>query len=333
MSAGGVFLRTSRIVALLAAWACAATAARAPGAHSIAAFLGAPDSSSSSGLSSGPGWAGIPYLRDAEIRVRNEGFDVGRQRYSLQLSPKGFGEEGATRRLRSALSARHAASLEATRDARLRERHLLVVDLLAARALDDLYAELSRVEEERIRVLERQNVTDAFDLGDILKAEGAAGRHLERRDEARALESLARDRVRALLGDTTFVLFDTAGLVGVEEVEAWAETVGGPDTASPRIRAARREAEAAEAQYRLALAENRRFLSFVEIGYDFGTRRNELDDRRDGRDHDLDRAWLIEVGFRLPWGGSGGANALRRRVEAEGRRAALRRDAEEASAW
>jgi hypothetical protein len=318
--------------AAIAALAALVAAPRASDPYPVAKFLRAAVVDSAATSPGGPGWAGIPYLRVAEIRVRNESFDLGRQRYTLQLSPKGLGEEGAARRLEAALTGRGVASREASRDASLRERHLLVVEITAARVLGDLYKELADVEEERIRVLERRNVTDAFDFGDILRAEGVAGRHRERCDEARAREALARDRARVLTGYAELAAFDTAGIIGVEGVEAWALTTTSPDTASPSLRAARRDAEAADAQYRLAVAENRRFLSFIEFGYDYGTRRQEAADRADGKDYDLDKAYLVEVGFRLPWGGSGGTNVLRRRVEAEGRRAALRRETEEEAA-
>jgi hypothetical protein len=326
MSAPRAWVRLAPACAL----ACAALAAAEPAPFPVARFLGAAAQGDSVASSTGGGgWSGVPYLRDAEFRVRNEAFDVTRQRYSVQLSPKGFGEEGASRRLETALNGRYEASRMASRDAALRERHLLVVELTATRVLGALYGDLADVEEERIRVLERRNVTDAFDFGDILRAEGAAERHRERCDEARAEEGLLRDRARALSGDSGLSAFDTLGLIGVDGVEAWALAASAPDTSGPRLRAARREAEAADAQYRLALAENRRFLSFVELGYDYGTHRKEADDRAAGKDYNLDNAYIIEVGFRIPWGGT---DVLRRRVESEGRRASVLRVQEEEAA-
>jgi hypothetical protein len=79
----------------------------------------------------------------------------------------------------------------------------------------------------------------------------------------------------------------------------------------------------------LALSENRRFLSFVEFGYDVGTRYNEIEDRDRGREYDLDRAYILELGFRLPWLGSDRSAVVRRRAEQTNRQAELRRDGEE----
>ncbi|MEO7777202.1 MAG: hypothetical protein ABIY63_06700, partial [Fibrobacteria bacterium] len=47
-------------------------------------------------------YAGLPFIRDVEVKVRNEGFALSRQRYTLQLSPRGWGEDRASRRYNEA---------------------------------------------------------------------------------------------------------------------------------------------------------------------------------------------------------------------------------------
>src|SRR5690606_12306650 len=92
---------------VIAALLPTATPVAAAGVLPVAAFLEGVETDS--GLSAhrrdlrAGGFAGTPYVRDLEFRIRNEAFDLGRQRYSVQLSPKGFGEEGASRRMLGAL--------------------------------------------------------------------------------------------------------------------------------------------------------------------------------------------------------------------------------------
>lgn len=276
------------------------------------------------------GGNGLPFVREAEVQVRNQGFDFGRQRYTLQLSPKGVGEGAAVRGLSDALNARDAGTLALLENRARVERYRLAVDLTAARVLGDLHARLAALENERIRVLERKSGSDEFDLGDILRSEASLTRHRERADEARVVGDLLLARARALSGDAGMSGFDTTGWIAPEGLEAWlarAETAGAAtDTDNVHLRGARADLEAARAQHRLALAENRRYLSFVELGYDHGDRRAQLDDRAAGRDYDLDRAWLVEVGIRLPWISSGGGNILRRRAEVGNREAEYRRE-------
>lgn len=279
----------------------------------------------------GGGFAGTPYVRDIEFQIRNEAFDLASQRYTLQVSPKGFGEEDASRRLLSTLAGRNEGAFEALRNDALRTRYGVVLDVLEGSTLAALHDRLAALEGERIRVLERQSVTDAFDLGDILRAETSLSRHGERAAEARVLASQALARARALRGDTSLAGFDTLGLVPVVSVLARldaleaGEGAGTPDNV--HLRDALDDAAEAHAQYRLALAETRRIIRFVEFGYDYGNRRREREDRDRGRAYDLDRAYLVQVGFSLPWVGVDRGDVVRRRTEWLNRQAELQRDA------
>lgn len=284
----------------------------------------------------GGGSAGIPYVRDLEFAIRNEAFDLSRQRYTVQLSPKGFGEEGASRRVLASLGNRNQGTFEAMRNVALKDRYRLVVDFMTGTVLAACYDRLAALEGERIRVLERQSVTDAFDLGDILRSEANQTRHRERAEEARSLAAQALSRARVLTGDPALAGFDTIGIVTVPTMMDRLEDLGRSATAldsdNVHLRGVRDDAAAADAQYRLALSENRRFLSFVEFGYDRGNRLNEMEDRDRGREYDLDRAYLIEVGFRLPWLGADRSTVIRRRAEATNRQAELRGEGEEIAA-
>jgi len=327
------------VSALWIAATLAATAAHAD-ALSVASFLQGVDRDETLAAQRrsliGGGSAGIPYVRDLEFAIRNEAFDLGRERYTVQLSPKGFGEEGASRRALASLGDRNQGTYEAMRNVALKDRYRLVVDYVTGAVLSACYDRLAALEGERIRVLERQSVTDAFDLGDILRSEANQTRHRERAEEARSLASQALARARALTGDSSLAGFDTTGLVTVPTLMSRLDELNRSTTAldsdNVHLRGARDDAAAADAQYRLALAENRRFLSFVEFGYDRGNRLNEMEDRDRGREYDLDRAYIIEVGFRLPWLGADRSAVVRRRAEASNRQAELRGEAEEIAA-
>lgn len=284
------------------------------------------------------GFTGIPYIQDVEFQIRNEAFDVRRQRYTVQVSPKAPGEEGASRDLLKRLSDRNRGTFELLRNEALKSRYGIVLNAMEGSALARLYEGLAKLENERIRVLERQSVTDAFDLGDILRAEASLTRHRERAEEARALEAQALERARVALNGGAEAPegrevsgFDTIGIVSVESVlrrlDALEAVVGAQDPDNVHLRGAHDDAATTDARYRLALAENRRFLRFVEFGYDHGRRLNELDDRDRGRPYDLDRAYLVEVGFRLPWIGGDRGEVVRRRAETLNRQAELQHDA------
>ncbi len=282
------------------------------------------------------GFAGVPYIRDIEFQIRNEAFDLRRQRYTVQISPKAFGEEGASRDLLVSLSGRNQGTFELLRNDAFRSRYGIVLDVLEGTTLAQLCERLAMLENERIRVLERQSVTDAFDLGDILRAEASLTRHREKAEEARALAAQALARARQLRDDGSVSGFDTTGMVTVEAVlgrlDGLESGLGQQARDNVHLRGAHDDAVTADARYRLALVENRRFFRFVEFGYDHGRRLNELDDRDRGRSYDLDRAYLVEVGFRIPWIGSDRGEVVRRRAEWVNRQSELHHDAAQAAA-
>lgn len=282
------------------------------------------------------GFTGVPYVQDVEFQIRNESFDLKRQRYTVQVSPKGFGEESASRALLGTLAARSRGTVELLRNDAFKTRYGIVLDLVEGTTLAEVYDRMASLENERIRVLERQSVTDAFDLGDILRAEASLTRHRERAEEARAMASQALARARTLRDDASLTGLDTTGLVPVDEILARLDALEAGEAVEPEgnvhVRDAVDDAATADARYRLALAETRRFIRFVEFGYDHGRRLNELEDRDRGRAHDLDRAYLVQVGFRLPWIGADRSDVVRRRAERINRQAELHHEAVQVAA-
>ncbi len=277
------------------------------------------------------GFAGTPYVRDVEFQIRNEAFDFRRQRYTVQVAPKGFGEEGASRALLGTFSGRNRGTLDLLRNDAVRMRYDIVLDVMEGSTLAALYDHLAALENERIRVLERQSVTDAFDLGDILRAEASLTRHHERAEEARAMAAQALVRARTLRGDPSLTGFDTTGLVPVAAILVRLDSLETREVVevadNVHMRGAHDDVATADARHRLAVAETRRFISFVEFGYDHGRRLNELEDRDRARAYDLDRAYLVQVGFRLPWVGTDRSDVVRRRAEWVNRQVELQHDA------
>src|SRR5690606_14402107 len=129
---------------------------------------------------------------------------------------------------------------------------------------------------------------------DILRAENALTRHREKADEARALTARALARVRELRGPEgrpEASGFDTSGLADVSVLVARLDELPGcVDTGNVHLRDARDDVDEGRAGSRLARADSRRFIRYVEFGYDHGTRRNELRERAEGDDADPDRA-------------------------------------------
>jgi hypothetical protein len=100
--------------------------------------------------------SGLPFIRDAEFKVRNEGFALSRQRYTLQLSPKGLGEGRASRLYMEAQFGQREQRNKVLLNRALLNRYLLVIELLMRKSSAKLYEQIIVVSEDRIKVLNKQ---------------------------------------------------------------------------------------------------------------------------------------------------------------------------------
>ncbi len=255
-------------------------------------------------------YMGLPFIKDMEVRVRNEAWDPGYMRYTLRLKPRGIGEGGAARALNRAEIERSRQRDLLLLDRAVLTRYLLAVDCLMYTALHRNNEELITVLEDKIRVLEKLKSTEDFDLADLIDEESdltkLKSQDLEMQKELGGLQQqieLQLARAKAGGGDSAgFAYFDTTGLVSpdsiIAEVEKGTYVL---DTNHVYLRYLKQNLALAESRYRLEKAKGREYLSFLSFGFDMGERNDELERRSEDKDYDLNKAYSVEVGFRLPF--------------------------------
>ena len=244
---------------------------------------------------------GIPGIENIEFRVRNTGFDQNNFRYSLRLQPRGVLETRAAGRYNSSLITNKKMKRNLLLNVAIYNRYITFIDLLEWKALLELYHELIALYDDRIKVLEESAYSEKFELEKLVKAED------DRSDEkVFSLEiekniSVLEQRITYYLGDSSFIAFDTSGLVSIETIIRRIETgTFSLDTNNAYLDFYRTEIELARKRFDLEKAETRRYVDLISFNYDNGEMYDELMRKYDLEDYNLKKSFSIEVGFRIP---------------------------------
>jgi hypothetical protein len=261
-------------------------------------------------------YSGIPFIRDLELRVRNDGFDWAGQRYTLRLEPRGFGEGGASARFDDAQVRRSEKRNRLLLNRALVDRYFLAIDLLMKQEMKRLNTDMISVSADRIKVLESRKNGEDFDLNDLIEAELDLNK-LRTADIDLSKEiSVLEHRVAMDLGPVAFAGFDTSGMVSLDAIISLVEKGGfSVDTGHVYLQYLKLGLTLAENRYRLEKAESRQYLSSLSFSYDVGQRTEEADRRRAGKEYDLGRAYILEAGFRIPDLTTGSRELNRRKLE------------------
>jgi hypothetical protein len=257
----------------------------------------------------------LPFIRDIEFRVRNRAFNEEQFQYSVRLTPEGFGEGRARSKLFKAQTALTEQQIQSMINEALVIRYNDVVDWLEDRVMLEISNELIDVLEDKIKVLEKKSFTNDFDLNNVIIAENTLTKTKNLNIETAKDISVVTGEIRRFLSDSFFSRFDTSGLVDVEYV---ADQVKLPslavDTENVYLNEARLKLRVSENKYNLEKAQqDGRYLSSVSFAYDYGRYLRENDKRIGYKTFDLNNAYYLELGFRLPFLTADGRDVAQRK--------------------
>jgi hypothetical protein len=259
----------------------------------------------------------LPFISDVEMRVRNRGFDVEGQRYSLKIEPRGFGETKAARDLWRAQTSFEEYSNYGELNEKIMLLYIYFVDMLERKSLANGYHDLIPVFEDRIDVMEKlQNSTD-FDLTDLVKTEKDYAKLISEKIEEEQETITANRYIWSILGDTLSGGIDTVGLISVAEIKKELEkTKPVLDEKNVYLKSMKSEFEYSEKRFRLEKTQARKIISFVEFSYDRGSYLEEYArDRSNTKSFDYNKAYIIELGIKFPMISSQKEDIARREIE------------------
>jgi outer membrane protein TolC len=233
--------------------------------------------------------ANTPLIREVEFRARIDEFRESQQRYGVRLSPTGWGETRNGRKVYKASLEYNEAQLELLLNKALKRRYRLLIDFVKTQDLLDLNRKLMEIAEDRLDI-KRKSIDDLdSDPTALVEAEDDV---IQLQLDIIDLENSVRDledEIKTAMGTDGPVSLDPVDLIDIDATKQAIENFSHPPEAENiHIRRAHLSSELAENRYHLEKAENRRYLSFFEFGYD-------MDERRD-----FEEAMLLGFGVMLP---------------------------------
>jgi hypothetical protein len=247
-------------------------------------------------------WAGLPFVRDFEVRVRNDAFWQEYMRCNFRISPKGFGEDGALRKLfESEKNLIEQEVMLQTHEALL-QRYSATIEFLANQTLNQIYNDMAMIMEDRIKVLEKSTYTTDFDLQNVIDAENNLTKLKDQSIQSAKDQRTYMWQIRQFLSDTSFLGFDTNDLVDVETVSERIRNASiGSDTDNVRLNNLKLRFLVSENEYKSEKAQDRRYISLLSFTYDYGAYMDEINKKVRYKPYDLNARYSVEVGLRLPF--------------------------------
>ncbi|ACN15216.1 hypothetical protein HRM2_21180 [Desulforapulum autotrophicum HRM2] len=232
-----------------------------------------------------------PYIDRMEFRTETQEFDLEKQKYSLRLYPKGWGETRYTRQVTELASQSCRTEERDYYNTALKLRYELVLDYLESRTMVDLKQQLAAVCEDRIHVLKKKSAGSvSFDISDLISAEELL---TDLRLELVGLENKITgiEHEIAVAADSQRpVAFDKTPLIPISVIEKKIHEL--PQEAkvnNVKLEDQKNKMDLADSKYRLEQAKNRNYLNFFQVAYD-----------SDDND-DMEKACSIELAVKLPF--------------------------------
>jgi len=246
--------------------------------------------------------SGVPFVRSLEVRGKNDAFWEENIRYSFRVSPKGWGEEGAQRRLFITEKKMTEQEIRLQLHEALLMRYAAIVEFFENQVTNQLYKELIVVLEDRIKVLEKSSISTDFDLNNVIVAENDLTKLNDQSIQTDKDMRMYLWKIREFLADTAFIGFDTNNFVAVETVIERVRAASlGADSDNVRLNNFRLKYFVSQDKYLAQKAADRRYISFASFTYDYGEYIEENNHRLQYKPYDLNKRYSVELGLGLPF--------------------------------
>jgi hypothetical protein len=262
-------------------------------------------------------YSGIPFIDDLELRFRNSAYDIDRIRYTVRVQPRGVGETFAANRYAKSIAQSSRLKLLVRKNAVLKDRYLLAIELFEQSAINRSLAELSDIYTDKINVLEQKVNSMNFGLNELIQAEDDYTKVRTQILDVNKAIAVLRQKIGFYLNDTGFTMLDTAGLVVIDSVIAAVERGSfSLDTENVYLEYFRQQIDLAKNRFDLEKAEGRKYISFIGFSYDNGDWLDEYAKRNDpGKSPDYNNAYMLELGIKIPDLTMARHDILRRKID------------------
>ncbi|MDG5815798.1 hypothetical protein QA601_11970 [Chitinispirillales bacterium ANBcel5] len=238
-----------------------------------------------------------------------------RLRYSLRLRPTGIRNAFAARQVHNTLLDYNVHRKKIVVNQLLKERYMLIFELLYQRARLENYLRLSDLYQDRIRILKRKINYIDFDYNALIKSEREYTDVQLSIVEQRSKIELIENKIRNLFPGAIQIEFDTTNIVSIETVY---EMMSGSsihiDSTNMYLMESRLKLRSEENRYRYESGSNKPHIRFIEFTFAQDHFHDQLDNRRADQTYDFSNAFQLEVGLSFPTGGPNRLTENRRKM-------------------
>jgi hypothetical protein len=230
-----------------------------------------------------------PLLNAVELRTRTNRYDINRQRYTVRLRPNGWGEAKIGKKVYEKTLIYNECQQQMLFNKALKNRYLMIIDLLYDRTYLVLERRLMVLYEDKINVLKKSVNNLDFDARELIDAEDQV---IELQLDLITLENKltnTEDEIRKIISVQGAIEFDLKMMAGHKLIASIMEKIP-PEPGKDNIylKTAEIGAELARERFNLEKAESRRYIDYLEANYDMEEQNK------------LDRALSLEIGITLP---------------------------------
>jgi hypothetical protein len=245
-----------------------------------------------------------PILNAVEVRTRTDRYDIHRQEYAVRLRPNGWGEARIGKKVHEKTLIHNEYRHRMLLNEALKNRYLMIIDLLHNRALHTLERSLMVLYEDKIKVLKKNAGSLDFDAGDLIDAEDQI---MELQLDLITLEnkiSTIEDEIKKIIPAHEPIAFESSKIVYHDRITSILQKIPRvPAKDNIYVKTAETAAELSCERVNLEKAESRRYIDYLEANYDME------------EENQLDKALSLEIGFTLPIVNSNRLDFNRRQME------------------
>ncbi|MEQ9297374.1 MAG: hypothetical protein RIF33_02375 [Cyclobacteriaceae bacterium] len=224
-----------------------------------------------------------PLIDEVQFRTETRDFDWERQQYALRVSPNSIGQKKYSKayyqNMRSEFDTRWSEALNKA----LKDRYLLLIDLIKAQRYLVAQQQQQLVLEDRITVLKKNATAVGFNYQDLIDAENNYQKSLLDMIDLTQDEARYQQQAGEMLGTTESLVIDGQGLIDVSYITNWLATLPSlADSTNINLRRNQNNLRQIELEYLEERAQSKNVLDFVQAEYRNDEREGVIEDFRIG---------------------------------------------------
>ena len=224
-----------------------------------------------------------PLIDEVQFRTETRDFDPERQQYALRVSPNSFGQKKYSKAYYRNMLVEFDTRWNEALNKALRDRYLLLIDLIKTQRYLAAQQQQQLVLEDRITVLKKNSTAVGFNYQDLIDAENDYQKSLLDIIDLEQDEARYQQQGMEMLGSSNPLAINDTGLVDVAFISRWLATLPtSADSTNINLTRNQNNLRQIELEYLEERAQSKNILDFVQAEYRNDEREGIIEDFRIG---------------------------------------------------